>query len=227
KYPALLFCNGGPQSSLTQFWSYRWNFQMIASKGYIVIAPNRRGNSGFGQAWKEQISGDYGGANIQDYLDATDAMAKEPFVDAAKLGAVGASYGGYSVFYLAGMHAGRFKAFISHCGMFDFTSWYGSTEELWFPDKDLEGPYWIRPKSYNYSPHLMVDNWDTPILIITGANDFRIPYTQSLEAFQAAQLHGVPSRLLFFEDAYHFVTKPQDAVIWQREFFEWLETYLK
>jgi dipeptidyl aminopeptidase/acylaminoacyl peptidase len=227
KYPALLFCNGGPQSSLGQIWSYRWNFQMMAAKGYIVIAPNRRGNSGFGQAWKEQISGDYGGANIQDYLDATDAMAKEQFVDATRLGAVGASYGGYSVFYLAGMHAGRFKAFISHCGMFDFISWYGSTEELWFPDKDLEGPYWIRPKSYNFSPHLMVDNWDTPILIITGANDFRIPYTQSLEAFQAAQLHGVPSRLLFFEDEYHFVTKPQDAVIWQREFFEWLETYLK
>lgn len=227
KYPALLFCNGGPQTPIGQFWSYRWNFQMIASKGFIVIAPNRRGNSGFGQAWKEQISGDYGGANIQDYLDATDAMAKEPFVDANKLGAVGASYGGYSVFYLAGMHAGRFKAFISHCGMFDFTSWYGSTEELWFPDKDIEGPYWNTPKSYKYSPHLMVDNWDTPILIIAGANDFRIPYTQSMEAFQAAQLKGIPSRLLFFEDEYHFVTKPQNAVIWQREFFEWLDTYLK
>jgi dipeptidyl aminopeptidase/acylaminoacyl peptidase len=227
KYPALLFCKGGPQGPLGQSWSYRWNYQMMAAKGYIVIAPNRRGSSGFGQAWKEQISGDYGGLNIQDYLDATDAMAKEPYIDASRLGAVGASYGGYSVFYLEGMHAGRFKAFISHCGMFNFTSWYGSTEELWFPDKDIEGPYWIRPKSYTYSPHLMVDNWDTPILIITGANDFRIPYTQSMEAFQAAQLHGVPSRLLFFEDEYHFVTKPQNAVIWQREFFDWLETYLK
>jgi dipeptidyl aminopeptidase/acylaminoacyl peptidase len=227
KYPALLFCNGGPQTPIGQFWSYRWNFQMMAAKGYIVIAPNRRGNSGFGQAWKEQISGDYGGLNIQDYLDATDAMAKEAFVDAGRLGAVGASYGGFSVFYLAGMHAGRFKAFISHCGMFNLVSWYGSTEELWFPDKDIEGPYWRMPKSYNFSPHLMVDNWDTPILIITGANDFRIPYTQSLEAFQAAQLNGVPSRLLFFEDENHFVTKPQNAVIWQREFFEWLETYLK
>ena len=226
KYPALLFCNGGPQTPIGQFWSYRWNFQMMASKGYIVIAPNRRGNSGFGQVWKEQISGDYGGLNIQDYLDATDTMAKEPFVDAARMGAVGASYGGYSVFYLAGFHAGRYKAFISHCGMFNFTSWYGSTEELWLPDKDLEGPYWIGAKSYTYSPHLMVDNWDTPILIITGANDFRIPYTQSLEAFQAAQLHGVPSRLLFFEDEYHWVIKPQNAVIWQREFFEWLDTYL-
>lgn len=227
KYPALLFCEGGPQSALDQFWSYRWNMQMIAARGYIVFAPNRRGVSGFGQEWKEQISGDYGGANIQDYLDATDAMAKESFVDASKLGAVGASYGGYSVFYLAGKHGGRFRTFVSHCGMFNFTSWYGSTEELWFPDKDIEGPYWNKPKSYSYSPHLMVDNWDTPILIITGANDFRIPYTQSLEAFQAAQLHGVPSRLIFFEDEYHFVTKPQNAVIWQREFFEWLDTYLK
>jgi len=227
KYPALLFCKGGPQGPLGQSWSYRWNYQMMAAKGYIVIAPNRRGNSGFGQAWKEQISGDYGGANMQDYLDATDAMAKEPYVDKNRLGAVGASYGGYSVFYLAGIHGGRFKAFVSHCGMFNFTSWYGTTEELWFPDKDIEGPYWNTPKSYKYSPHLMADNWDTPILIITGANDFRIPYTQSMEAFQAAQLRGVPSRLLFFEDEYHFVTNPQNAIIWQREFFEWLDTYLK
>jgi len=227
KYPALLFCNGGPQSSLGQFWSYRWNFQMMAAKGYIVIAPNRRGDVGFGQAWKEQISGNYGGANIQDYIDATDTMTKEPFVDSDRLGAVGASYGGYSVFYLAGIHAGRFKAFISHCGMFNFTSWYGSTEELWFPNKDLEGPYWNGPKSYTFSPHLKVEDWDTPILIITGANDFRIPYTQSLEAFQAAQIRGIPSRLLFFEDESHWVMKPQNAIIWQREFFEWLETYLK
>ena len=227
KYPALLYCKGGPQGPLGQEWSFRWNYQMMAAKGYIIIAPNRRGDSGFGQAWKEEISGDYGGANMQDYLDATDAMAREPYVDASRLGAVGASYGGYSVFYLAGMHAGRFKAFIAHCGMFDFTSWYGSTEELWFPDKDIEGPYWRKPKSYSFSPHLMADKWDTPILIITGANDFRIPYTQSLEAFQAAQLRGVPSRLLFFEDEYHFVTRPQNAIIWQKEFFEWLDTYLK
>jgi dipeptidyl aminopeptidase/acylaminoacyl peptidase len=227
KYPALLFCKGGPQGPLSQAWSYRWNYQMMAAKGYIVIAPNRRGNSGFGQDWKEQISGDYGGLNIQDYLDATDYMAKEPYVDENRLGAVGASYGGTSVFYLAGMHGGRFKAFISHCGMFNFISWYGSTEELWFPDKDIEGPYWNEPKSYDFSPHLMVENWDTPILIITGANDFRIPYTQSMEAFQAAQILGVPSRFLFFEDEYHFVTKPQNAIIWQKEFFEWLETYLR
>jgi len=227
KYPALLFCNGGPQSTLDQFWSYRWNLQMMAAKGYIVIAPNRRGVAGFGQDWKEQISGDYGGANMQDYLDATDAMAKEPYVDAGRLGAVGASYGGYSVYYLAGIHGGRFKAFISHCGMFNFTSWYGSTEELWFPNKDIEGPYWNNPKSYQYSPHLRVDEWDTPILIIVGANDFRIPYTQSMEAFQAAQIQNIPSRMLFFEDETHFVVKPQNSVIWQREFFEWLDTYLK
>ena len=227
KYPALLFCEGGPQSAIDQFWSYRWNMQMIAAKGYIVFAPNRRGVSGFGQEWKEEISGDYGGKNMQDYLDATDAMAKEPFVDAKRLGAVGASYGGYSIFYLAGIHNGRFKAFISHCGMFDFTSWYGSTEELWFPGKDIEGPYWKNPNSYKFSPHLLVEKWDTPILIITSANDFRIPYTQSMEAFQAAQLLGIPSRLLFFEDENHWVSKPQNSVIWQHEFFRWLETYLK
>ena len=227
KYPAILFCKGGPQGPLGQSWSYRWNYQMMAAMGYIVIAPNRRGNSGFGQAWKEQISGDYGGANIRDYLDATDDMASEPYVDSKRLAAVGASYGGYSVFYLAGMHGGRFKAFISHCGMFNFTSWYGSTEELWFPNKDIEGAYWNTPKSYSFSPHLRADEWDTPILIITGANDFRIPYTQSMEAFQAAQLNNVPSRLLYFEDETHFVLKPQNSVIWQREFFEWLEMYLK
>ena len=227
KYPALLFCEGGPQSSLDQFWSYRWNMQMIAAKGYIVFAPNRRGVSGFGQEWKEQISGDYGGKNIQDYLDATDAMAKETYVDAGRLGAVGASYGGYSVFYLAGVHAGRFKAFVSHCGVFNFESEYGATEELWFPDKDYGGPYWKNLPSYKFSPHRMVDKWTTPILIITGQNDFRIPYTQSLEAFQAARLQGIPSRLLFFEDESHWVTKPQNAIIWQREFFEWLDAYLK
>ena len=227
KYPLLLYCKGGPQGALGQGWSYRWNYQMMAAKGYIIVAPNRRGNSGFGQAWKEQISGDYGGKNIQDYLDATDAMAKEPFVDPDRMGAVGASYGGFSVFYLAGMHQGRFKAFISHCGMFNFESWYGSTEELWFPDKDFGGPYWENVGSYKFSPHLMVKNWDTPILIITGQNDFRIPYTQSLEAFQAAQLRGIPSRLLYFEDETHFVSKPQNSVIWQKEFFNWLNTYLK
>lgn len=227
KYPLLLYCKGGPQGPLGQSWSYRWNYQLISAKGYIVVAPNRRGNSGFGQAWKEQISGDYGGKNIQDYLDATDAMAKEPFVDANRMGAVGASYGGFSVFYLAGMHQKRFKAFVSHCGLFNFESWYGSTEELWFPNKDLGGPYWENHSSYKFSPHLMVKNWDTPILIITSENDFRVPYTQSLEAFTAAQLIGVPSRLLFYGDESHWVTKPQNSIIWHKEFFNWLDTYLK
>jgi len=226
-YPALLFCEGGPQSALDQFWSYRWNMQMIAARGYIVYAPNRRGVSGFGQEWKEEISGDYGGKNIQDYLDATDAMAKESFVDSKRMGAIGASYGGFSVYYLAGVHQRRFKVFVAHCGVFDFTSEYGATEELWFPDKDYGGPYWKNLPSYKYSPHLMVDKWTTPILIITGQNDFRIPYTQSMEAFTAAQLHGVPSRLLFFEDECHWVTKPQNSIIWQREFFEWVDKYLK
>ena len=227
KYPALLFCEGGPQSALDQFWSYRWNMQMIAAKGYIVFAPNRRGVAGFGQEWKEEISGDWGGKNIQDYLDATDAMAKESCIDANRMGAVGASYGGYSVFYLAGVHQGRFKALIAHAGVFNFVSEYGSTEELWFPNKEYGGPYWKDLPSYKFSPHLMVDKWTAPILIITGQNDFRIPYTQGLEAFQAAQLRGVPSRLLFFEDEYHWVTKPQNSVIWQHEFFEWLDKYLK
>jgi len=227
KYPALLYCKGGPQGPLNNSWSYRWSYQLMAANGYIVIAPNRRGNSGFGQEWKEQISGNYGGANIQDYLDATDAMAKEPFVDKNRLGAVGASYGGFSVFYLAGVHGGRFNAFISHCGLFNLISWYGTTEELWFPDKDIEGVYWNTPASYKFSPHLMVDNWDTPMLIITGANDFRVSYTQSLEAFQAAQLKGIPSKLLYFEDEGHWINKPQNALIWHHEFFEWLNTYLK
>jgi dipeptidyl aminopeptidase/acylaminoacyl peptidase len=229
KYPALLYAKGGPQGALGQGWSYRWNYQMMAAKGYIVVAPNRRGNSGFGSEWREQISGDYGGKNMQDYLDAIDAMAKEPFVDETRLGAVGASYGGFSVFYLAGIHNGRFKALISHAGMYNFESWYGSTEEYWFPNKDIEGPFWDKPqpKSYSYSPHLMVDKWTAPILIIVGEHDYRIPYTQSLEAFNAAQIRGIPSRLLFFHNETHWVTKPQNSVIWQREFFEFLDEYLK
>ena len=230
KYPALLYCKGGPQGPLGQSWSYRWNYQIMAANGYIVVAVNRRGNSGFGSYWREQISGDYGGKNIQDYLDGIDAMAKEPFVDKDRLGAVGASYGGYSVFYLAGVHNKRFKVFVSHCGVYDNVAEYGSTEELWYPNKDYGGAPWDKPQpaAYNkFSAHTNVDKWDTPILIITGANDFRIPYTQSMEAFQAAQLRGVPSRLLYFENEYHWVTKPQNSVIWQKEFFNWLDTYLK
>jgi len=230
KYPALLYCKGGPQGPLGQSWSFRWNYEIMAANGYIVVAVNRRGNSGFGSYWREQISGDYGGRNMQDYLDGIDAMAKEPFVDKDRLGAVGASYGGYSVFYLAGIHNKRFKAFVAHAGVYDATAEYESTEEYWYPNKDYGGAPWDKPTPDAYtkfSPSNHVDKWDTPILIITGANDFRIPYSQSLEAFNSAQLRGVPSRLLFFEDEYHWVTKPQDAVIWQKEFFEFLDTYLK
>ncbi len=229
KYPALLYCQGGPQSAVSQFFSFRWNFQIMAANDYIVVAPNRRGLPTFGTAWNEQISGDYGGQNIKDYLSAIDAVKKEDFVDENRLGSVGASYGGYSVFYLAGHHQGRFKAFISHCGIFNFESMYASTEEMFFVNHDYEGAFWDRPKpvSYKFSPHLYVQNWDTPILIITGEYDLRIPYTESLQAFNSAQLRGVPSKLLVFPDETHFVLKPQNSILWQREFFGWLDKYLK
>ena len=229
KYPTLLYCQGGPQSAVSQFFSYRWNFQMMAANDYIIVAPNRRGLPSFGQAWNDEIAQDYGGQNMLDYLSAIDSLAKEPFVNADKLGAVGASYGAYSVYWLAGNHNHRFKAFIAHCGMFNFESWYGTTEELWFANHDLGGPYWKspQPKSYEFSPHKFVGKWDTPILVIHGGNDFRIPYTEGMQAFDAAQLQNIPSRFLFFPNATHFVSKPQDAVLWQREFFRWLDTYLK
>lgn len=229
KYPALLFCEGGPQQAVSQFFSYRWNMQIMAANGYVVIAPNRRGLPTFGQAWNDQIAGDYGGQNMKDYLSAVDAMKKEPYVDKDHIGAVGASYGGYSVFYLAGIHQKRFKAFIAHCGMFNLESQYAATEEVFFTNHDLGGAYWQnpRPHSYDFSPHKMVQNWDTPIMIITGANDFRIPYTESLQAFNAAQLRGIPSKLLFFPDESHWVTKPQNSVLWQYEFFGWLNKWLK
>jgi len=229
KYPALLYCQGGPQSAVSQFFSYRWNFQMMASNDYIIVAPNRRGLPTFGQEWNDQISGDYGGQNMKDYFSAIDEMAKESFIDENRLGAIGASYGGYSVFWLAGNHDKRFKAFISHCGIYNFVSMYGSTDEYFFVNKDYEGPCWEKPtpKSYEFSPHLFIDKWDTPIMIITGENDLRIPYTQSLEAFNSAQLRGVPSRLLIYPEETHFVLKPQNAVLWQREFYKWLDKYLK
>lgn len=229
QYPALLYCQGGPQSAVSQFFSFRWNFQIMAANDYIIVAPNRRGLPTFGQEWNDQIAGDYGGQNIKDYLSAIDALKKEPFIDENRLGAIGASYGGYSVFWLAGHHEKRFKAFIAHCGIYNFESAYGSTEEYFFVNHDYEGPYWERPtpESYEFSPHLAVQNWDTPILIITGQNDFRIPYTQSLEAFNAAQLRGVPSKLLFFPEESHFVLKPQNSILWQREFFAWLDQWLK
>ena len=231
-YPALLYCQGGPQSAVSHFFSYRWNFQMMAANDYIIVAPNRRGLPTFGQEWNRQISGDYSGQNIDDYFSAIDAVKKEPFIDEDRLGAVGASYGGYSVFYLAGHHEGRFSAFISHCGMFNFESFYAATEETFFPNHDIGGAFWdkdnkVAQRSYENSPHKFVQNWDTPIMIITGGKDFRIPYTESLQAFNAAQLNDVPSRLLYFPEESHFVLKPQNSILWQREFFGWLDKYLK
>ncbi len=231
-YPVLLYCQGGPQSVVSQFWSYRWNFQAMAAQGYIVVAPNRRGLPSFGQEWLDQISGDYSGQNIRDYLAAVDDVAKEPWADETRMGCVGASYGGYSVYFLAGCHEKRFKAFISHCGIFDFESMYGHTEELWFVNNDYGGAYWDKQnstaqRSYANSPHKFVDKWDTPILIITGEKDFRIPYTQSLEAFTAARVRGIPARLVAFENEAHQVFKPQNALVWNREFFGWLDKYVK
>jgi len=229
EYPALLYCQGGPQSAVSQFWSFRWNFQMMAANDYIIVAPNRRGLPTFGQEWNDQISGDYGGQNMKDYLSAIDELAKEPYIDKDRLGSIGASYGGFSVLWLAGNHEKRFKTFISHCGIYNFESMYGSTEEYFFVNYDYEGPYWDdpKPKSYEFSPHNFIANWDTPIMLITGEYDFRIPYTQSMEAYNAAQLRGIPSRLLMFPEETHFVLKPQNAVLWQREFFRWLDAYLK
>ena len=229
KYPALLYCQGGPQSAVSQFFSYRWNFQIMAANGYVIVAPNRRGLPTFGQEWNDEISQDYGGQNMNDYLTAIDTVSIEPFIDKNRMGAIGASYGGFSVYWLAGHHNKRFKAFIAHCGMFNFESWYGSTEEMWFANHDLGGAYWKKPtpKSYDFSPHKFVGNWDTPIMVIEGGNDFRIPYTEGMQAFNAAQLQGIPSRFLFFPEESHFVLKPQNSVLWQRVFFEWLDKYLK
>ena len=230
KYPTLLYCQGGPQSAVSQFFSYRWNFQLIAANGYIIVAPNRRGLPSFGQEWNDQISKDWGGQAMKDYLSAIDEVAKEPFVDNDKLGAVGASYGGYSVYYLAGIHEGRFKCFISHCGLFNLESWYASTEELFFANWDIGGPYWdssLKDAYTKNSPHKMVAKWDTPIMVIHNELDFRVPLNQGLEAFTAAQLKGIPSKLLYYPDEGHWVLKPQNGVMWHREFYDWLDTYLK
>ena len=230
KYPTLLYCQGGPQSAVSQFFSFRWNFQLMAANGYIVVAPNRRGLPSFGQKWNDDISKDWGGQAIQDYLSAIDEVAKEPFVDNDKLGAVGASYGGYSVYYLAGVHEGRFKTFISHCGLFNLESWYASTEELFFANWDIGGPYWESPipQSYkSFSPHKKVGNWDTPIMVIHNELDFRVPLNQGLEAFTAAQIKGIPSKLLYYPDEGHWVLKPQNGVMWHREFYGWLDEWLK
>lgn len=225
KYPALLYCQGGPQSQVSQFFSYRWNLALMASQGYIVVAPNRRGLPGFGQEWNDAISKDWGGQAMKDYLTAIDNASQEPYVDETRLGAVGASYGGYSVYMLAGIHENRFKTFISHCGLFNLESWYGTTEELFFANWDQGGPYWLEENKANYkknSPHNYVANWNTPILVIHGGVDYRVPESEGMQAFQAAQLKGIKSKYLYFPTEGHWVQSPQNGLVWQREFFEWL-----
>jgi dipeptidyl aminopeptidase/acylaminoacyl peptidase len=232
KYPTLLYCQGGPQSALTQFYSYRWNLQLMAANGYIVVAPNRRGMPGHGVEWNEQISKDWGGQVINDYLSAIDDVAKEKYVDSSRLGCVGASYGGYSVFYLAGMHNNRFKTFISHDGVYNTQSMFGTTEEVFFSNWDFGGAYWekdnaVAQKTYTtFNPMTLVEKWNKPILIIQGGKDFRVPIGQGQEAFQAAQLRGIKSRFLYFPEENHWVLKPQNAQVWQGEFFKWLKETL-
>jgi len=232
KYPTLLYCKGGPQGALSQSYSYRWNFSLMASNGYIIIAPSRRGMSGFGVEWNEQISKDYGGQNMQDYLSAIDDISKESYVDKDRLGCIGASYGGYSVFYLAGIHEGRFKTFISHDGIFNWKSMYGTTEEMFFVNWDIGGPYWEKDnaaaqKGYTaFNPVENVKKWNTPMLIIQGGKDYRVPIGQGLEAFQAAQLQGIKSRLLFFPEENHWVLDYQNSLVWHSEFYKWLKETL-
>jgi len=227
-----LYCQGGPQSALTQFYSFRWNFQLMASQGYIIVAPNRRGMPGHGTKWNEEISKDHGGQAMKDYLSAIDAAAKEKYVDKDRLGCIGASYGGYSVYMLAGIHNNRFKSFIAHDGIFDMRSMYGTTEELWFVNWDWGGPYWDKKnaaaqKSYSlFNPINYVDKWNTPIMIVQGGKDYRVPIEQGLQAFQAAQLRGIKSKLLYLPDENHWVLNSQNALVWQREFFKWLNETL-
>ena len=232
KYPALLYCQGGPQSTVSQFWSYRWNLQIMAANDYIIIAPNRRGLPGFGMDWLEQISGDYGGQNMKDYLSAIDDLCKEPYVDKDRLGCVGASYGAFSVYWLAGHHEKRFKGFIAHDGMFNLEQQYAETEELWFTNWDLGGPFWekdnkVAQRSYANSPHRFVDKWDAPIFVIHGELDYRILASQGMAAFNAAVLRGIPAELLIFPDENHWVLQPQNGILWQRRFFRFLDKYVK
>lgn len=232
KYPALLYCQGGPQSAVSQFWSTRWNLALMAANGYVVIAPNRRGLPGFGTEWNAQISKDYGGQNMKDYFSAVDDMKKEAYIDADHIGAVGASYGGFSVYWLAGHHEGRFAAFIAHAGIFNTEAQYLETEEMWFANWDMGGPFWDKSNAaaqatFATSPHRFVDKWDTPILITHGEYDFRILASQGMMAFNAARLRGVPAEMLIFPDENHWILKPQNAVMWQRVFFRWLDRWLK
>lgn len=231
QYPMLTYCQGGPQGQVSQFFSYRWNFHLMAANGYVIVAPNRRGLPGFGRAWNDQISGDWGGQAMKDILSSTDSMLAEPYINKKKAAAVGASFGGYTVYWLMGNHKDRFATMIAHCGVFNLESMYGSTEELFFVNHDLGGPYWQSPeiqKKYNeFSPHRFIQNWKTPLMVIHGEKDFRVPVTQGMEAFTAAQVQGIDSRFLYFPDEGHWVTGPQNGVLWHRLFFEWLDRYCK
>ena len=234
KYPTLLFCEGGPQSPVSQFWSYRWNFFIMASQGYIIVAPNRRGLPGFGQEWLEEISGDWTGQCMKDYLSAIDDVAENlPYVDKDRMGAVGASFGGFSVYYLAGHHDKRFKCFIAHDGAFNLEAMYTETEENWFSNWEYDDAFWNKDqtanakKTYENSPHRFVDKWDTPILCIHGEKDYRINATQGMSAFNAARMRGIEAELLIFPDENHWVLKPQNGILWQRTYFDWLARWLK
>jgi dipeptidyl aminopeptidase/acylaminoacyl peptidase len=232
KYPTILYCEGGPQSPVSQFWSFRWNFMMMSAGDYIIVAPNRRGLPGFGKKWNEEISGDYGGQCMKDYFSAIDEFCTEPYVDKDHLGCVGASFGGFSVYWLAGHHNGRFKAFIAHDGIFNLEMQYLETEEKWFANWDMGGAYWdkknrIAQRTFDNSPHKFVDKWDTPILCIHGEKDYRILANQGMAAFDAAKMRGVPAELLIFPDENHWVLKPQNGILWQREFRNWLDKWLK
>ena len=232
KYPTILYCEGGPQSPVSQFWSFRWNFMMMSAGDYIIVAPNRRGLPGFGKAWNEQISGDYGGQCMRDYLTAIDEFCTEPYVDKDHLGCVGASFGGFSVYWLAGHHNGRFKAFIAHDGIFNMEMQYLETEEKWFANWDMGGAYWektntVAQRTFANSPHKFVDKWDTPILCIHGEKDYRILANQGMAAFDAAIMRGIPAELLIYPDENHWVLKPQNGILWQRTFRSWLDKWLK
>lgn len=231
KWPMLTYCQGGPQGQIGQWFSYRWNFHLMAANGYVIIAPNRRGLPGFGREWNDQISGDWGGQAMQDILSATDAMKAESFIDNDHVAAIGASFGGYTVYWLMGNGADRFCSMIAHCGVFNLESMYGSTEELFFVNWDLGGPYWkndeVLSKYQKFSPHQFVKKWTTPLLVIHGQKDFRVPVTQGMEAFTAAQVQDVPSRFLYFPEEGHWVMRPQNGVLWHRIFFDWLNRYCK
>ncbi len=232
KYPAILYCQGGPQSTVSQFWSYRWNLRTFASHGFIIVAPNRRGVPGFGKEWNEQISGDYGGQNMQDYLTAIDEVSKEPYVDKNHLGATGASYGGFSVYWLAGHHNKRFKAFFAHAGIFNLEAQYLETEEKWFANWDMGGAYWdknnkVAQNTFANSPHRFVEKWDTPIFICHGEHDYRILASQGMMAFDAAKMRNIPARMLIYPDESHWILQPQNGLLFYRSFFEWMDQWLK